>query len=456
MSEFNTTIAAISTPPGKGGVALIRLSGAEAFTIAARVFRPHGKRLPWEAPRTAIYGDFLAEGVCVDDGIATAFPAPHSYTGEDTVEFCCHGGVLITRTRLEALFVAGATPAAAGEFTRRAFLSGRLGLTEAEAIATLLDAKSEAQLRLSASRGLLAERIDGFYTELLALTSAAEAVIDFPEEDLAEIPAEEFSSRLSALSDRIGRLASSYRTGRAVAEGIRTVIAGRPNVGKSSLYNLLVGEEAAIVSDIPGTTRDVLEKTVPLGDVLLRLFDTAGLRDSDDPIERIGVTRARGALGEAELVLCVFDASLPLTEEDRALFDLPTREGAIPIAVLNKSDLPSRIEVSEIAQHYDRIIELSAKNDSSEALAALIGSIYTSGELTIGEDAIVSSARQYAALAKTREALHTALSALLGGLPADMYTADLEAALAALGEVDGRTVNEEIVDEIFHHFCVGK
>ncbi len=456
MSEYNTTIAAISTPPGKGGVALIRLSGPEAFGIAARVFRPRGGKLPWEAPRLAVYGDFLAEEVCVDDGLATAFPAPHSYTGEDTVEFCCHGGLLITRTILESLFVAGATPASAGEFTRRAFLSGRLGLTEAEAIATLLDARSEAQVRLSAARGLLADRLRECYAELLALTSAAEAVIDFPEEDLSEIPAEEFTARLTALSERIRALTSSYRTGRAVAEGIRTVIVGRPNVGKSSLYNLLLGEEAAIVSDIPGTTRDVLERTVPLGDVLLRLFDTAGLRDSDDPIERIGVNRAKEALSEADLILCVFDASLPLTSEDRALFDLPTREGVTRIAVLNKADLPSRIEQPEIEPHFDRVIDISAKNDTTESLSALIGSVYNAGELTIGEDAIVSSARQYAALAKTHEALRSALSALLCGQPADMYTADLCAALAALGEVDGRTVNEEIVDEIFRHFCVGK
>ncbi len=456
MSELSTTIAAISTPPGKGGVALIRLSGPEAFPIAARVFRARGKRLPWDAPRLAVYGDFLSEGVRVDDGLVTAFPAPHSYTGEDTVEFCCHGGLLITRTILESLFVAGATPATAGEFTRRAFLSGRLDLTEAEAIATLLDAKSEAQVRLSAARGLLADLLRDCYAELLTLTSSAEAIIDFPEEDLSEIPTEEFSARLTALTERIAALTSSYHTGRAITEGIRTVIAGRPNVGKSSLYNLLLGEDAAIVSDIAGTTRDILERTVPLGNVLLRLFDTAGLRDSTDPIEQLGVTRAKGALDEADLVLCVFDASLPLTDGDRSLLSLPLKPGATRVAVLNKADLPPRIERTELEAHFDHIIDLSAKHGTTEALAALIVRLFTDGDLVIGEDAIVSSARQYAALSKTKDALLAALDALRAGQPADMYTADLCAALSALGEVDGRTVNEEIVDEIFRHFCVGK
>ena len=455
MNEFNSTIAAISTPPGKGGVALIRISGPEAFEITGRVFRPRGKKMPWEAPRLAVYGDILSEGSVIDDGICTAFPAPGSYTGENTVEITCHGGVLITRTVLEALFVAGATPAAPGEFTRRAFLFGRIGLSEAEAIATLLDAKSEAQVRLSASRGLLTERLEAHYREALALTVSAEALIDFPEEDLSEIPAAEFRARLASLANGIRTLTDSYRTGRAVSEGIRTVIIGRPNVGKSSLYNLLVGEEAALVSEIEGTTRDVLERTVPLGRVLLRLADTAGMRQSNDPIERIGVDRAKAALAEADLVLAVFDASHPLTAEDRALL-LPEKTTVPRIAILNKCDLPSAIERDEIAAHFSTVIELSAKHGTSKVLEAAVDALFTDGDLVIGEGAIVASARQYAALARTRDALDAALLAMDAGMPADMYTADLEAALSALGEVDGRAVNEEIVSEIFSHFCVGK
>ena len=456
MSEFTSTIAAISTPPGKGGVAVIRLSGPEAFEIAARVFVPRGRRTPYDTPRTAIYGDLLEGGSVVDDGIAVAFPAPHSYTGEDTVELSCHGGVLITRTVLEALLVAGATPAAPGEFTRRAYLSGRLGLSEVEAIGTLLEAKSTAQVHLSAARGLLSGEIAELYREMLTLISNAEALIDFPEEDLTEIPEEEFLARLEKVLQRITALAASYRTGRAVAEGIRTVIVGRPNVGKSSLYNLLVGEEAAIVSDIPGTTRDILERTVPLGRVLLRLADTAGLRESGDRIESIGVDRARAAAAEADLILAVFDASMPLSEEDYALFSLAARPDAVRIALLNKSDLPTRLEVSELDGRFDAILPFSAKCGDKAPLEGELDRLFTDGSLVIGDAPIVASARQYAALCHARDALLGAVEAMRAGLPADMMLCDLGAAMAALGEVDGRTVNEEIVDEIFHHFCVGK
>ena len=456
MSELTSTIAAISTPPGKGGVAVIRLSGPEAFAIAAKVFVPRGRRTPFDAPRTAIYGDIMEGGSVVDDGLAVAFPAPHSYTGEDTVELSCHGGVLITRTVLEALFVAGARPAAPGEFTRRAYLSGRLGLSEAEAIATLLDAKSTAQVHLSASRGLFSDKLAELYREMLALISNAEAIIDFPEEDLAEIPEEEFRTRLEGVLRGITVLADSYRTGRAVAEGIRTVIVGRPNVGKSSLYNLLAGEDAAIVSDTPGTTRDVLERTVPLGRVLLRLADTAGLRDSHDPIESIGVGRARAAAAEADLILAVFDSSAPMTEEDRALLTLSARPDTVRVAILNKSDLPSRLKAEELSGHFDATLTLSAKCGTKEPLEGELDRLFTDGSLVIGDAPIVASARQYAALCHARDALSSALAAHCGGLPADMMLCDLTDAMAALGEVDGRTVNEEIVDEIFHHFCVGK
>lgn len=457
MSKFATTIAAISTPPGKGGVAVIRLSGPQAFEIAGRVFRPKGRRTPYSSPREAIYGEFLEGGCVIDDGLAIAFPAPASYTGEDTVELSCHGGVLITRTLLEALLAAGATPASPGEFTRRAYLSGRLALSEAEAIATLLEAKSRAQVRLGASRGLLTDEISASYSELLSLVSAEEALIDFPEEDLSGLAEGELSSRLSSLIGRIRTLLATYRTGRAVTEGVRTVIVGRPNVGKSSLYNLILGEDAAIVSDTPGTTRDVLRSTVPLGPILLQLADTAGMRESSDPIERIGVERALAAASEADLLVAVFDASSPLCEEDRAMMRELTTEGeGVRIAVLNKSDLPPRIEQEEIEAHFKTVIPLSAKHGELEPLAAAVEELFTNRELVIGEAPIVASARQYASLARSEEALASALSALLSGAPADMVLYDLTEALAALGEVDGHTVGEEIVSEIFSHFCVGK
>ena len=455
-SDHFGTIAAISTPPGKGGVAVIRVSGPEAFAIGDLVFRPRGVRRPQDAPRTAVYGDMLSGGQVIDDGLATAFPAPASYTGEDTLELSCHGGVLITHTLLSALFAAGAVPAAPGEFTRRAFLSGRLGLTEAEAIADLLDAKSEAQVRLSVGRGHLAARLSELRGVLMTLVSSAEAVIDFPEEDLAELSEDELYERLHALREATARLCETYRTGRAVSEGLSTVIVGRPNVGKSSLYNLLVGEDAAIVTEHAGTTRDVLERTVPLGQVLLRLADTAGLRVTDDPVERIGVTRAEAALSEAELILAVFDGSAPLTDDDRALLARLRELSATRIALVNKSDLPCALSPEALGEGFAAILPISAKGGDPLPLQKTVEGLFTDGTLVLGEDAILSSARQHATLCRTRDALIRAEEALAAGAPADMYLYDLTEALAALGETDGRTVNEEIVAEIFGRFCVGK
>ncbi len=457
MSELTTTIAAVSTPPGKGGVALIRLSGEEAFAIADRCFRPRGKQsftsLP---PRTAVYGDLFAEGRAVDDGMALRFPAPHSYTGEDTVEFTCHGGVLITRTVLEALFAAGATPAGPGEFTRRAYLNGRLSLSEAEAIATLLDAKSHAQVLLSASRGVLSQKIDALYREALALCGTCEAHLDFPEEDLGDFTEEEMEARLTALWGEVTSLLDSYRTGRSITEGIQTVICGRPNVGKSTLYNAICNEEAAIVSDIPGTTRDVLHRTVPLGRTLLHLSDTAGIRESEDAIEAIGVTRARAALADAELILAVFDASSPLCDEDLALLRFLDGCGGVKLALLNKTDRGNVIETERITPHVTHLLSLSAKCGSIRPLRELVEGLFTDGEIEIGSAPILASARQYASLSRAAEHLKRALASLRASLPVDMIAEELKAAIAELGDTDGRLVNEAVVHEIFSHFCVGK
>ena len=457
MPEYTTTIAAVSTPPGKGGVALIRLSGENAAAIAERVFVPvFGKRLSERPPRTAVYGRFLSDGVTVDDGMALFFPAPHSYTGEDTVEFTCHGGRLVTHLILESLFSAGAEPATAGEFTRRAFLNGKLSLSKAEAIGTLLEAQSRAQILLSAGRDRLSDRLDGLYREAVALLSNSEAAIDFPEEDLAEMTKEEQLRATEELADRVTELAATYRTGRAVSEGIPTVICGRPNVGKSTLYNLLLGEEAAIVSETAGTTRDVLERNVSLGRVLLRLYDTAGIRETADPVERIGVERARRALSGASLVFAVFDRSEPLRDEDRELIAALKELPAVRIAILNKSDLPRKLDEAELADAFPYTVALSAQSGSAEALSVLTDRLFTDETLTLGDDAIVFSARQHAALSRAAEHLTAACTLLREGYPADMTGEEMREALASLGQTNGREVNEDVVAEIFSHFCVGK
>ena len=470
--ELLDTIAAISTPHGKGGVAMLRVSGADAVAVASRVFQPkNGKPLGEQEGRRAVYGTILApeEGgwVSVDDGIATVFRAPASFTGEDTVEICCHGGMLLTQTVLEALLTAGARMARAGEFTRRAHMNGKLGLSAAEALGSLLEAGNRRQMTLAYGGldGKLERETRACYDELLRVMSSVLACIDFPDEDLSEMSREEMIATVRAVRDRVTRLLSTYRTGHAVAEGIPTVICGRTNVGKSSLYNRLIGREVAIVTEIEGTTRDVLSDTATLGGVTLRLYDTAGLRETDDRVERIGIDRARTAMNEAELILAVFDLTRPLTDDERALLDeLATRDeprGTV-IALLNKFDAVCDVSISSevcaaVTSKIAHVMTVSAQSGAGiEALADLVDTLFVDGTLDLRDDAIVATARQNAALARAHEALDRALEALTADLPVDLCCVDLTAAMSALSELDGREVNEDIVDAIFHNFCVGK
>ncbi len=458
MMNFST-IAAIATPPGKGGVAVIRISGAEAFAIADRIFAPKSKKpLSEAAPRTQIYGDILLQGEPIDDGLATCFPAPHSYTGEDTVEVSCHGGFLITKMVLSAALAAGAEVAAPGEFTRRAFMNGKLSLTDAEAIGNLLEASSAAAVKLASarSRDRLSAAMDGIQKDAVALMGSLFARIDYPDEDLGDFSDAESISLLRSLLSRLNALIATYRTGRAVNEGIATVICGKPNAGKSTLYNLLLGEDAAIVTDIEGTTRDVLQRTVTLGQVLLRLSDTAGIRETSDAVERIGVEKTHKCMEEAELILAVFDTSRPLSKEDEALLEELKGLSAITVAVLNKTDLPPAFDTTKITESVAHSIALSAKEGDAAALCALVESLFTNGDLTIGEDAIVSSARQHAGLIKAKEHFSLALKAFLAGLPTDAAASDIERAIGALGELCGKSVSEAVVSDIFSRFCVGK
>lgn len=459
MTNLNGTIAAIATPPGKGGVALIRVSGEQAFAVAEACFVPSvgGTPLSKRAPRTAIRGDVVLDGEHIDDGLAYLFPAPHSYTGEDTVEICCHGGLLVTRTVLEALLCSGARMAEAGEFTRRAYLNGKLSLTEAEAIGDLLEASSRGQIKLASreSRTKLSHVLGELHDELVLLISTLYASIDYPEEDLAELTNEELVERLDALNAKISALSKTYNTGRTISEGIATVICGKPNVGKSSLYNLLCCEDVAIVTDIAGTTRDVLERTVALGDVTLRLCDTAGLRDTDDVVEQIGVERSRSKMEESELVFAVFDGSSPLTQEDLDLIDTLKGTPATVVAIINKCDLP-QCDMGAIDNAFDTVLRLSCKESDPAPLRDAVTSLFVDGNIRVGYDAIISSARQFSALTRAQNLISSTISALKMGLPADVASSDLELALGALSELDGRAVSESIVSNIFSHFCVGK
>ena len=457
------TVAAISTPRGKGGVAMIRVSGPRAVEICENVFLPKsGKRLSQIPPRQAVYGEIRAKEadgayVSVDDGIATVFYAPASFTGEDTVELTCHGGILLTQTVLSAVIGAGARAAEAGEFTRRAFVSGKLGLSAAEALGELLEAKTHAQMRLAHTglRGALSARCEAIYRRLCGVLAAVYVKIDYPDEDLAELSDGEIKDALQWCEGELSSLIATYRTGHAIAEGIPTVICGRPNGGKSSLYNRIVGHDAARVTEIEGTTRDVLCETAPLGGVTLRLFDTAGLHDTEDPVERIGIDRARRALESAELILAVFDGSEKAGEADISLVRELEGAGVPVIAVINKSDLGGAFDTTLLSA-FAHTVTLSAKDGDISSLTCCVEQLFLSEALDITTDAVISNARQNGAAMAALDSVRRAKEALDAGLAAELYCADAEAAMQAIAEVDGRAVSEDIVSEIFSHFCVGK
>ena len=457
ISPFDT-VAAVSTPFGKGGVAVIRLSGEEALTIVAKVFFPMGGRTLSEyPPRTAVYGLIRdpETGDVLDDGLCTLFPAPHSFTGEDTAEISCHGGVLVTRNVLEACLRAGARQALAGEFTRRAYVNGKLAMERAEALGNLLDAGNDEQVRLARAgmNGLLTDSAEGVYADLMNVLCNMEAGMDFPEEDLTEMPIGEIRATLQRAESAVRGLIRTYRTGHAIAEGVPTVICGRPNVGKSAFYNRLVGREAAIVTDIAGTTRDVLTDTVTLGKVTLRLSDTAGLRESADPVERIGVERAKAALSEAELVLVLTDnrGEDPETQE---LIKSLAEQGRTLIRVYTKSDLNGLTQAPD--DGIPTVALSSVTGEGFETLTHTVESAFIDRDLRMGEEAVVFSARQAAALRETAACIATALEDLDAGLPYDICAGDVRAAMGELGMLCGREMRQEVLDEIFSRFCVGK
>ena len=459
----NTVIAAVSTPPGKGGVAVIRISGEGALSVASSVFFPRGnKNISDIKPRFQYFGRIVYRGEEIDDGLLCYFKAPASFTGEDVVEISCHGGALITKTVLEALFAAGATPAERGEFTRRALLNGKLSLTDAEAIGNLLEAKSFTQIRLNtlSSRSILSEKISAIKASLIDTVASMYARIDYPDEDLGDFSDAELRQRLLDVKEELAKLSVSYKTGSAISEGIKTVICGRPNAGKSSLYNVILGREAAIVTDIEGTTRDVLTSDIAIGKVMLSLSDTAGVRDDNfDEIERLGIERTRMALNESALVLAVFDGSSEICEKDLALISELDSFDSVKIAVINKNDKEVRFSLKGHEASFSEIISISAKNDPLGArikLSKIIDSLFIDEKISVGETAIISNARQNAAVIRALECIDCALNSLDSGFYQDAVASDTERALSEISELDGHKITEEILDDIFSKFCVGK
>ena len=452
-----STIAAVGTPHGKGGVAMIRISGEDAFSVAERIFLPANKeRFAKRKSGCTYYGSFADESGVFDDGLCVLFASPASFTGEDVAELYCHGGILVTQKLLSAALKNGATIAGPGEFTRRAFINGKISLTQAEAIGGIIDSKSEKHLSVSArqANGSLSRALDSVYTDLRLLAASVYAFIDYPDEDMTDVSIEEMRDRLTDCKKRLDRLAGSHTYGRAISEGVITAIVGKPNTGKSSLLNALCGEERAIVTDVAGTTRDVVTETVRLGDLILRLSDTAGIRESDDKVEMIGIERSKRAIEEAELILAVFDTSRPLDGDDKRIVDAIVSSGKADktVCILNKIDIADDLNIK---LPFERTLTASAKSgEGIEGLVNTVSLMFGAGE--IGEnDEIVVNARQCAAVVNASSAIQNAIDAL-GSFTQDIAGMDIEVALAAIAEADGRSVSEDIVNEIFSHFCVGK
>lgn len=456
------TIAAIATPPGQGGVAIIRVSGPEAERIARSIFL---LRHPVDVLQSHhLYLGSITNprnGRSLDEGLLTVMRTPRSYTGEDVAEIHCHGGGFLVRSVLALVLEQGARLAHPGEFTKRAFLNGRLDLSQAEAVLDLIQAKSEQGLQLAWEQlsGYLSETYNALRERLLRLTAYVEAFIDFPEEDIPERAQNELEQEILALIDDVAALASTFIQGKVYRDGVRTAIVGKPNVGKSSLLNLLVGAERAIVTAIPGTTRDVLEETVVVGGIPLVLWDTAGLRQTSDEVERIGVERARLGVQEADLVLAVFDGSRPFDQEDKIVFTTILKKQYI--LIINKADLPTLLSfpASEQFPTSTTPVFFSAKTGrgrselESRIQEAVLGATHQQGQFN---DLIVSKVRHRDELIKTEQHLKNALSGFNSSLPVELIAVDLRAALDHIGEITGHVTSEEILDQIFREFCIGK
>ena len=455
MSE--KTITAISTAQGEGGIGVIRISGDNAFEIADKVFKSiNNKKIAEMKGYTALFGKICHNGEEIDEAVALVFRAPQSYTGEDVVELSCHGGIYITKQVLRAVLDAGATPAQAGEFTKRAFLNGKIDLTEAEAVIDIISAKSKSAARaaLFVKDGALRKKINKVKDDLSTLVAHLSAWADYPEEDIADVTDDMIFDVCNNGIKVLENLLNTYDSGQAVKQGIDTVIAGRPNVGKSTLMNLLSGYEKSIVTDIPGTTRDIVEDTVLVGDVILRLSDTAGLRDTDDTVEKIGVDRAKQRLQQCGLLLAVFDNSRELDEDDINLLEMAT--DVPPIAIINKTDLEQNIDINYIQSKINKIIYISAvSGEGKEEIVKAVEEIAGTANLNPSEG-ILSNERQRVAVSNALNSVREAKSALEMGMTFDAVTVSLEDAISELLELTGEKTSDEVIDRVFHNFCVGK
>ena len=449
------TIAAIATGTQVSAIGIIRLSGDETFRVIDRLFFPYsGKKMSESADRRLIFGELRDRGgELLDVCLCTISRAPHSYTGENTAELQCHGSPTVLRAALDELFALGARQAAPGEFTKRAFLNGRMELCAAEAVADIIDAETVECAKNAAGQlsGAISRKVDGIYSALTDISSHYHAVLDYPDEDIEDFQLESYEGSLTSALTELERLLQSHERGKLMTGGIPAAIAGRPNAGKSSLLNALLGYDRAIVTAIPGTTRDTIEEKLRIGRLTLRLIDTAGIRDTDDEVERLGVERSRAAMSKAELVIAVVDGSGEITDEDREVI---AQAEAAPkgIVVLSKRDIAE--PDAEITTALPVVSLSSVTGDGMDELERVIAERFPLPEVPAVE--ILTNVRQADAVKRAIEYMRSALDAMRAGMTPDIVLTETEGAMSALGELSGRTVREDVTNRIFQRFCVGK
>ncbi len=464
------TIAAIATALSDSGIGIIRVSGEDAIRIVDKIYRnKFGKRtLETYETHTIHYGFIIDEtdGEPLDEVMVSVMKAPRSYTTEDTVEINCHGGVLIVKKILEEVLKAGARIADPGEFTKRAFLNGRIDLTKAEAVMDIIHAKNEFALQSSLKqlKGSVSDKVRKLREDILYEIAFIESALDDPEHISLDGYPERLEEKVSIIIEETDKLLSTADNGRILKEGIHTVIVGKPNAGKSSLLNVLAGEEKAIVTDIAGTTRDALEQTINLGDVTLNMIDTAGIRDTDDPVEQIGVEKARKVTDDADLILYVVDTSVPLNESDEEIFRMIKDRHTL--ILMNKSDLEEvvteetlyeKMKVYQIPEEEVRILKISAKkNIGIDTLTNLIQNMFFHGKINYNDEVYITNMRHKEALREAKESMLQVRKSIRMGMPEDFYSIDLMSAYASLGTIIGEEVGEDLVNEIFGKFCMGK
>lgn len=451
-----STIAAISTAKGVGGIGVIRISGDDAIKIASKVFVPfnNSTKIIDMKGYTAKYGKVVKNGEVIDEAVLLIFRAPYSYTGEDVAEISCHGGLFVTREVLRAVLDEGAVLAGPGEFTKRAFLNGKVDLSQAESVMDIISARSRRANRIAQNQrdGVLSKKINALKEKLLEISASLSVWADFPEEDIPEVDSENLASDLKEVQNGISKLIKNYD--KVLTDGVKTVIIGRPNVGKSTLMNLISGCEKSIVTDIAGTTRDMVEETVMVGDIPLLLVDTAGIRETDDVVEKIGVGRAKKSINDSDLNILILDASQPLTAEDLEIMRLC--DASKTIVVLNKIDLGMKIDLNDLSDFSGKIVEMSALNyEGEEEFRAMLQKVVAVSEVEPSE-ALISNERQFTAMKRALEMVSSAAEDLKSGITLDAVTVLIQNAASELMSLTGENVNVETVNKIFSRFCVGK